>query len=155
VIAYSTMSQIGYMVVAVAIGAYSAGMFHLATHAFFKALLFMAAGSIIAAMANRQNIDGMRGFAKAMPFTAAMLVIGSLALAGCAGTSAFCSQEESIGFAAGRGGMFAVMEIGLLLGARLTAIYSCRLVFRVLPGEACAEAQHLIDTGHVVHGEPV
>src|ERR1044071_9745963 len=81
IIAYSTMSQIGYMVVGVSIGAYSAGMFHLLTHAFFKALLFMAAGSIIAAMANRQNIDEMSGFEKAMRFTSAMLVIGSLALA--------------------------------------------------------------------------
>ena len=68
-IAYSTMSQIGYMVVGVSIGAYSAGMFHLMTHAFFKALLFMAAGSIIAAMANEQNIDKMSGFGKAMRFT--------------------------------------------------------------------------------------
>ncbi len=68
-IAYSTMSQIGYMVVGVSIGAYSAGMFHLMTHAFFKALLFMAAGSIIAAMANNQNIDEMSGFGKAMRFT--------------------------------------------------------------------------------------
>ena len=62
IIAYSTMSQIGYMVVGVGIGAYSAGLFHLMTHAFFKALLFMAAGSVIAAMANRQNIDLMSGF---------------------------------------------------------------------------------------------
>jgi len=71
-IAYSTMSQIGYMILGVSIGAYGAGLFHLMTHAFFKALLFMAAGSIIAAMANRQNIDSMRGFIKAMPFTAAL-----------------------------------------------------------------------------------
>ena len=68
-IAYSTMSQIGYMIMGVSIGAYSAGMFHLMTHAFFKALLFMAAGSIIAAMANDQNIDKMSGFGKAMRFT--------------------------------------------------------------------------------------
>ena len=68
-IAYSTMSQIGYMIIGVSIGAYSAGMFHLMTHAFFKALLFMAAGSIIAAMANEQNIDEMSGFGKAMRFT--------------------------------------------------------------------------------------
>src|SRR3954468_15072222 len=73
-IAYSTMSQIGYMVVGVSIGAYGAGMFHLMTHAFFKALLFMAAGSIIAAMANEQNIDRMSGFAKAMRFTSITMV---------------------------------------------------------------------------------
>ena len=69
IIAYSTMSQIGYMIVGVSIGAYSAGLFHLMTHAFFKALLFMAAGSIIAAMAALQNVDRMGGFRKAMPFT--------------------------------------------------------------------------------------
>ena len=63
------MSQIGYMVMGVSIGAYSAGLFHLMTHAFFKALLFMAAGSVIGAMANRQNIDLMGGFRRAMPFT--------------------------------------------------------------------------------------
>ena len=85
IIAYSTMSQIGYMVMGVSIGAYSAGMFHLMTHAFFKALLFMAAGSVIAAMANVQNIDKMSGFRRAMPFTAAALLIGSLALAGFPG----------------------------------------------------------------------
>ena len=71
------MSQIGYMFVGVGIGAYSEGLFHLMTHAFFKALLFMAAGSVIGAMANRQNIDLMGGFRKAMPFTSVMLLIGA------------------------------------------------------------------------------
>ena len=71
IIAYSTISQIGYMIVGVSIGAYAAGLFHLMTHAFFKALLFMAAGSIIGAMAGAQNIDRMRGFRKALPFTGA------------------------------------------------------------------------------------
>ena len=80
-IAYSTMSQIGYMIIGVSIGAYSAGMFHLMTHAFFKALLFMAAGSIIAAMANEQNIDKMSGFGKAMRFTSITMLCGGLALA--------------------------------------------------------------------------
>src|SRR6201999_1115424 len=79
-IAYSTMSQIGYMIVGVSIGAYSAGMFHLMTHAFFKALLFMAAGSIIAAMANEQNMDKMSGFGKAMRFTSITMVCGALGL---------------------------------------------------------------------------
>ena len=73
-IAYSTMSQIGYMIMGVSIGAYSAGLFHLMTHAFFKALLFMAAGSIIAAMANRQDIDQMSGFGKAMRFTSVTML---------------------------------------------------------------------------------
>src|SRR6266511_3276344 len=87
IIAYSTMSQIGYMVVGVGIGAYSAGLFHLMTHAFFKALLFMAAGSVIAAMANRQDIDRMSGLGRAMPFTAVTLIVGALALSGFTGTS--------------------------------------------------------------------
>src|SRR3712207_2555561 len=69
VIAYSTMSQIGYMVMAVSSAAYAAGMFHLMTHAFFKALLFMAAGSVIAAMAGTQNLDRMGGFRRVMPVT--------------------------------------------------------------------------------------
>ena len=72
-IAYSTMSQIGYMIMGVSIGAYAQGLFHLMTHAFFKALLFMAAGSIISAMANRQDIDRMSGFWKAMRFTSMLL----------------------------------------------------------------------------------
>ncbi|MBK8294269.1 MAG: NADH-quinone oxidoreductase subunit L [Solirubrobacterales bacterium] len=154
IIAFSTMSQIGYMFVAVGIGAYSAGMFHLMTHAFFKALLFMAAGSIISAMANRQNIDHMKGFGKAMPFTAVMLIIGALALSGFPGTSGWFSKDEIIDFASFRGGMYEVMAVGMLIGAFLTAIYSFRIIFRILPGKPCDEAQYLIDNGHVVHGEP-
>ena len=82
VIAYSTMSQIGYMIMAVSSAAYTAGLFHLMTHAFFKALLFMAAGSVIAAMAGNQNLDEMGGFRKAMPFTFGCMLIGGLALSG-------------------------------------------------------------------------
>jgi NADH-quinone oxidoreductase subunit L len=154
IIAYSTMSQIGYMVVGVGIGAYSAGLFHLMTHAFFKALLFMAAGSIIAAMANRQDIDGMSGFRRAMPFTAAALLIGSLALAAFPLTSGFFSKDEILGFATERGGMYLIFTVGGYLGALLTAVYSFRLVFRVLGGEECEEARQLRETGHVVHAEP-
>jgi NADH-quinone oxidoreductase subunit L len=154
VIAYSTMSQIGYMIMGVGIGAYSAGLFHLMTHAFFKALLFMAAGSIIAAMANRQDIDRMGGFGRAMPFTAAMLLIGSLALAAFPITSGFFSKDEILGFAQARGGMYLIFEIGGYIGALMTAVYSFRLVFRVLGGEECDEARELRETGHVVHAEP-
>ncbi|MGH2982044.1 MAG: NADH-quinone oxidoreductase subunit L, partial [Solirubrobacterales bacterium] len=105
-IAYSTMSQIGYMVMGVSIGAYGAGMFHLMTHAFFKALLFMAAGSIIAAMANEQNIDRMSGFGKAMRFTSLTMLAGGLALAAFPGTSGFFSKDEILAFAEARGGMY-------------------------------------------------
>jgi NADH-quinone oxidoreductase subunit L len=155
IIAYSTMSQIGYMFMAVGIGAYSAGMFHLMTHAFFKALLFMAAGSIIAAMANNQDIDRMKGFRKAMPFTAAMLIIGALALSGFPGTSGWFSKDEIIDFAAFRGGWYEILAICGYIGAFMTAIYSFRIIFRILPGPPCEEARHLVETGHVVHGEPV
>ncbi|HEX5593736.1 MAG TPA: NADH-quinone oxidoreductase subunit L, partial [Solirubrobacterales bacterium] len=153
-IAYSTMSQIGYMIMGVSIGAYSAGMFHLMTHAFFKALLFMAAGSMIAAMANDQNIDRMSGFGKAMRFTSITFVCGALALAAFPGTSGFFSKDEILAFAEARGGMYLIFTVLGYVGALMTAVYSFRLVFRVLPGRPCPEAQELIDTGHVAHEAP-
>ncbi|HKB51935.1 MAG TPA: NADH-quinone oxidoreductase subunit L [Solirubrobacterales bacterium] len=153
VIAYSTMSQIGYMIMGVSIGAYSAGLFHLMTHAFFKALLFMAAGSIISAMANRQDIDRMSGFWKAMRFTSLMLLVGGLALAAFPLTSGFFSKDSILAYAEARGGMYTWMAIGGYVGAFLTALYTFRLIFRVLPGKPCEEAQHLIDTGRLYHGE--
>jgi len=153
-IAYSTMSQIGYMIMGVSIGAYSAGMFHLMTHAFFKALLFMAAGSIIAAMANDQDIDRMSGFGKAMRFTSIAFVCGALALAAFPGTSGFFSKDEILAFAEARGGMYLIFTVLGYVGALMTAVYSFRLVFRVLPGRPCAEAQELIETGHVAHEAP-
>jgi NADH-quinone oxidoreductase subunit L len=153
-IAYSTMSQIGYMVMGVSIGAYSAGMFHLMTHAFFKALLFMAAGSIIAAMANDQNIDRMSGFGKAMRFTSVTFLCGALALAAFPSTSGFFSKDEILAFAEARGGMYMIFTVLGYVGALITAVYAFRLVFRVLPGKPCEEAQELIDSGHVAHGEP-
>jgi len=153
-IAYSTMSQIGYMVVGVSIGAYSAGMFHLMTHAFFKALLFMAAGSIIAAMANEQNIDKMSGFGRAMRFTSITMLCGGLALAAFPFTSGFFSKDEILAYASARGGMYLIFTVLGYLGAFLTAIYTFRLIFRVLHGEPCAEARELIETGHVHHAHP-
>jgi NADH-quinone oxidoreductase subunit L len=153
-IAYSTMSQIGYMIMGVSIGAYAQGLFHLMTHAFFKALLFMAAGSIISAMANRQDIDRMSGFWRAMRFTSLMLVIGGLALAAFPLTSGFFSKDSILAYAEARGGMYTWMAIGGYVGAFLTALYTFRLIFRVLPGEPCKEAKELIDSGHLYHGEP-
>ena len=154
IIAYSTMSQIGYMVVGVSIGAYGAGLFHLMTHAFFKALLFMAAGSVIAAMANVQNIDRMGGFRRALPFTALLMTIGALALAGFPGTSGFFSKDEILVFAAERGGMYWWFAIGGYLAAFLTAFYSFRIVFRVFYGDPVPEAKEL-EAGHLAHGEHV
>jgi NADH-quinone oxidoreductase subunit L len=153
IIAFSTMSQIGYMVVGVSIGAYSAGLFHLMTHAFFKALLFMAAGSVIAAMAAIQDIDRMRGFRRAMPFTSAALIVGALSLAGFPGTAGFFSKDEILAFAATRGDMYWIFAVGGYLGAILTAFYSFRIVFRVVYGEPCSEAKEL-EGGHLAHAEP-
>ncbi|HVC06944.1 MAG TPA: NADH-quinone oxidoreductase subunit L [Solirubrobacterales bacterium] len=153
-IAYSTMSQIGYMIMGVSIGAYSAGLFHLMTHAFFKALLFMAAGSIIAAMGNEQNIDRMSGFGRAMRFTSATMLCGGLALAAFPGTSGFFSKDEILAYATARGGMYLIFTVLGYLGALLTAIYTFRLIFRILPGRPCKEAQELIDSGHVAHAHP-
>jgi NADH-quinone oxidoreductase subunit L len=153
IIAYSTMSQIGYMVMGVSIGAYAGGLFLLMAHAFFKALLFMAAGSVIAAMANNQNIDRMSGFRRAMPFTSALLIVGCLALAAFPFTSGFFSKDEILGFAADRGGMYWIFAMGGYLGALLTAFYSFRIGFRVVAGKPCEEAREL-EGGHIHHAEP-
>ena len=153
IIAYSTISQIGYMVVGVSIGAYAAGFFHLMTHAFFKALLFMAAGSVISAMAGTQDIDRMGGLRRAMPFTSMVMIIGALALAGFPGTAGFFSKDEILAFAAHRGGFYWIFAIGGYIGALMTAFYAFRIVFRVFWGEPCPEAREL-EQGHLAHAEP-
>jgi NADH-quinone oxidoreductase subunit L len=154
VIAYSTISQIGYMVMGVSMAAYSAGLFHLMTHAFFKALLFMGAGSVIGAMAGIQDMDRMGGFRRAMPFTFVTFAIGALALAGFPGTSGWFSKDEILAFAFNRGGWYAVLGVLGYVGAFLTAFYSFRMVFRVFYGNAVPEAVEL-EGGHVAHGEPM
>jgi NADH-quinone oxidoreductase subunit L len=154
IIAYSTISQIGYMVVGVSIGAYSAGLFHLMTHAFFKALLFMAAGSVIAAMAARQDIDLMSGFRRSLPFTSLLLTVGALALAGFPGTDGFFSKDEILVFAANRGGFYWIFAVGGYFAAILTALYAFRIVFRVCYGEPCPESRELAEEGHLAHAEP-
>jgi NADH-quinone oxidoreductase subunit L len=153
IIAYSTISQIGYMVVGVGIGAYAAGLFHLMTHAFFKALLFMAAGSVIAAMAGVQNIDRMSGFRRALPFTTLLLGVGALALAGFPPFSGWLSKDEILVFAAERGGFYWLFAVAGYLAAFLTAFYAFRITFRVLYGEPCPEAREL-ERGHLAHAEP-
>jgi NADH-quinone oxidoreductase subunit L len=152
VIAYSTMSQIGYMVMGVSAGAYVAGLFHLMTHAFFKALLFMAAGSVIAAMGGEQSLDRMRGFRRAMPFTYACFVIGGLALAAVPPFSGFFSKDEILGDIAARGGGWWVLYVAGYIGAILTAIYTWRMIFRAFWGEPCPEAREL-EEGHLHHPE--
>jgi len=152
VIAYSTMSQIGYMIMAVCVGAYSAGLFHLMTHAFFKALLFMAAGSLIGAMGGEQSLNRMRGFRKAMPFTFACFVIGGLALAGLPPFSGWLSKDDILAYLDHRGGGFEILGILGYLGALLTGIYTFRMIFRAFLGDPCAEAREL-ERGHLVHHE--
>ncbi|MTD44930.1 NADH-quinone oxidoreductase subunit L [Conexibacter sp. W3-3-2] len=150
VIAYSTMSQIGYMIMAVGGGAYVAGLFHLMTHAFFKALLFMAAGSVIGAMAGNQDLDKMGGFRKAMPFTFGCFVIGGLALAGIPPFSGFFSKDEILLIIGDRGGWYIALYVAGYVGALLTAIYTWRMIFRAFFGEACPEAKEL-EGGHLHH----
>jgi NADH-quinone oxidoreductase subunit L len=152
VIAYSTMSQIGYMIMGVSAGAYVAGLFHLMTHAFFKALLFMAAGSVIAAMAGEQSLDRMRGFKRAMPFTYASFVIGGLALSAVPPFSGFFSKDEILGDIASRGGGWWVLYVLGYVGAFLTALYTWRMIFRAFWGEPAPEAREL-EEGHLHHAE--
>jgi len=153
VIAYSTMSQIGYMVLGVSAFAYGAGLFHLMTHAFFKALLFMGAGSVIAAMGGLQSLDKMGGFRKAMPFTFITFTIGALALAGFPLFAGFFSKDEIIAFTLHRGGLYAVLGVIAYVAALITAFYSFRMVFRVFFGEPVAEANSLL-RGRLAHHEP-
>jgi NADH-quinone oxidoreductase subunit L len=152
VIAYSTMSQIGYMVMGVSSGAYAAGLFHLMTHAFFKALLFMAAGSIIGAMAGAQSLDRMGGFRRALPFTFACFVIGGLALSGLPPFSGWFSKDDILAFLDHRGGGFLALGIIGYAGAFLTALYTFRMIFRAFFGEAVPEAREL-EQGHLAHAE--
>jgi NADH-quinone oxidoreductase subunit L len=152
VIAYSTMSQIGYMVMAASSAAYAAGMFHLMTHAFFKALLFMAAGSVIAAMFGIQDLDRMSGFRRAMPFTYVCMIIGGLALSGIPPFSGFFSKDEIISLLFERGDWHAVLGVLGYLGALLTAIYTFRMIFRAFHGEPSPEAREL-EHGHLYHAE--
>jgi len=152
VIAYSTMSQIGYMIMAVSASVYVGGLFHLMTHAFFKALLFMAAGSVIGAMAGAQDLDRMSGFRKAMPFTYGCMVVGGLALAGVPPFAGFFSKDEILLGIGEEGGWHWALYVAGYAGALLTAIYTWRMIFRAFWGDPCPEAQELID-GHLHHAE--
>jgi NADH-quinone oxidoreductase subunit L len=152
VIAYSTMSQIGYMIMGVCAGAYSAGLFHLMTHAFFKALLFMAAGSLIGAMAGVQTLDRMGGFRKVLPFTFAAFLIGGLALSGLPPFSGWLSKDDVIAYLDNRGGGFVILGIAGYVGAFMTGIYTFRMIFRAFWGDPVPEAVEL-EHGHLAHAE--
>ncbi len=135
IIAYSTCSQLGYMFFATGVGAYNVAMFHLFTHAFFKALLFLGAGSVIHAFRNEQDINQMGGVWMKLPYTYALMIIGTLALTGFPFLSGFYSKDAIIEFAYLRGntaGYYAA-SIGIFT-AFLTSIYSWRLIFKTFHG---------------------
>lgn len=139
VIAYSTCSQLGYMFFACGVGAYGVAIFHLFTHAFFKALLFLGSGSVIHAMSDEQDMRKMGGIYKLIPFTYAMMWIGSLALAGVPFFAGFYSKDMvlEVAFVAGTGvGNFAFW-LGIL-AAVMTAFYSWRLLFMTFHGRSRA-----------------
>lgn len=148
VIAYSTCSQLGYMFFACGVSAYSAAIFHLATHAFFKALLFLGAGSVIHAMHHEQNIQKMGGIWKKIPFTYAMMWIGSLALAGFPPFAGFYSKDVILEAA-----FMSESHVGKLAyymgisAAFLTAFYSWRLLFLTFHGKTRAD-HHTFDHAH-------
>jgi NADH-quinone oxidoreductase subunit L len=135
VIAYSTMSQIGYMFLGAGLGAYASGMFHLMTHAFFKALLFMAAGLVIHALAGEQDMRKMGGLSRLMPFTAVTFLIGSLALVGVPPFAGFFSKDSILAGALAQGTYGDVLFAAGLAGAFLTGLYTFRMVFLVFGGE--------------------
>ncbi|GAB0115004.1 NADH-quinone oxidoreductase subunit L [Acidisoma sp. C75] len=138
VIAYSTCSQLGYMFVGISVGAYQTSIFHLITHACFKALLFLTAGSVIHAMSGEQDMRRMGGLARRIPYTYTMMWIGCLALAGIPPLSGFFSKDAIIAAAFAGGAYFP--WILTVLAAFLTAFYSWRLIFMTFHGEARGEA---------------
>ena len=150
VIAYSTCSQLGYMFVALGAGGYSIGVFHLFTHAFFKALLFLGAGSVIHAMHHEQDMRNMGGLAKKIPFTYAMMTIGTLALTGFWGFAGYFSKDAIIEAAYASHGPFGPYAFVLtVLAAAMTSFYSWRLVFMTFHGEPKAAGHgHHDDHAH-------
>jgi NADH-quinone oxidoreductase subunit L len=122
------------------------------THAFFKALLFMAAGSLIGAMAGAQSLDRMGGFRKALPFTFGCFLVGGLALSGLPPFSGWLSKDEILDFLDHRGGGFLALGIAGYVGAFLTGIYTFRMIFRAFLGDPVDEARALQE-GHIAHAE--
>src|SRR2546426_6921716 len=142
VLAYSTVSQLGYMFMACGVGAFSAGIFHLMTHAFFKALLFLGAGSVIHALSDEQDLRRMGGLARKLPWTHGTMLVATLAIAGIPPLAGFFSKDEilSRAFATGHSGVWLVG----LVGAALTAFYMFRLYVLAFrgPSRLSHEAEH-------------
>ena len=135
IIAYSTCSQLGYMFFAAGVGAYNVAMFHLFTHAFFKALLFLGSGSVIHAFKDEQDINNMGGVWKKLPYTYALMIIGTLALTGFPFLSGFYSKDAIIEFAYLKGNTTGFYAAGIgIFTAFLTSIYSWRLIFKTFHG---------------------
>jgi len=152
VIAYSTLSQLGYMVVALGVSAYAAGIFHLMTHAFFKALLFLGAGSVIVAMHHEQDMRYMGGLRKRMPITWITMWIGSLALVATPGFSGFFSKDqiiEAVGESHIFGATYAYWCV--LLGVFVTALYSFRLLYMTFHGKERFKVEHGSRDSHDHH----
>lgn len=154
VVAYSTLSQLGYMTVALGVSAYGAGIFHLMTHAFFKALLFLAAGSVIMAMHHEQDMRRMGGLRKYLPITYGTFLVGSLALIGFPGTSGFFSKDALIDAVHGShrvGSGYAYFCV--LSGVFITALYTFRMFFMTFHGKERMDhhtQQHLHESPWVV-----
>jgi len=153
VLAYSTVSQLGYMFVALGVGAFTAGIFHLMTHAFFKALLFLGSGSVIYAMHHEQDMLRMGGLAKKLPWTCRTMWMGTLAIAGVPLFSGFFSKDEIL-WKAFSSGHFTVWAM-VWVGAGLTAFYMFRLMFLTFYGTPRYEASHSHDshTSHNSHSD--
>jgi NADH-quinone oxidoreductase subunit L len=147
IVAYSTCSQLGYMFVAMGVGAYSVGMFHLFTHAFFKALLFLGSGSVIMAMHHEQDIQKMGGLKDKIPFTYAMMVIGTLALTGFPLTAGYFSKDAIIEAAFASHNPMALYAFALTVAAAgLTSFYSWRLILVTFHGRP--HDRHHYDAAH-------
>jgi NADH-quinone oxidoreductase subunit L len=142
VVAYSTVSQLGYMIMACGLGAYASGMYHLLTHGAFKALLFLGCGSVIIALHHEQDMRHMGGLKEKLPITYWTFVVGSLALAGFPLTAGFFSKDDILVSAWSAGDLGRVLTILGLLTALLTAFYSFRLVFVTFWGPSHADPQH-------------
>jgi len=138
VLAYSTVSQLGYMFLAMGVGAYAAGIFHLYTHAFFKALLFLGSGAVIHALAGEQDLRRMGGLKDALPLTYWTFVVGALAISGVPGLAGFFSKDEILAQTFAHGHTL-LWGLGLLTSL-LTAIYMFRLVFLAFHGPSAAAA---------------
>ncbi|HVN22840.1 MAG TPA: NADH-quinone oxidoreductase subunit L [Syntrophorhabdales bacterium] len=150
VLAYSTVSQLGFMFIGVGVGAYAAGIFHLMTHAFFKGLLFLGAGSVIHAMSGEQDMRKMGGLRKKIPITYWTFVFACIAIAGVPGFSGFFSKDEILWRAFSAGGAYRIVWVIAAVTAGMTAFYMFRLLFGTFHGECRASE----DVKHHIHESP-